>query len=261
MADIYNPIIGSYSAIFELSVAMNFAYASSEHFREALKSGFLYNIRRMEQWYDEKRIQVSNKIRILSNEDIDQEKKDKIAKKLEDSLEQLKIEDNKLKDQIEYSQAKIADEIKPIYVYTALFSLIVLFFAGQENAHCAFPEDGVNTLIFLTTLFYPIVKIFKFFGYQTGAGFSIGFIIATTISSIFYPVSYSIPLPQKYLVDIAIIIAFLPFIFSAIRLWWLTIKIELRSRYNYYVMSDEIKQIEKYADNLRDSRDYFNNNL
>lgn len=255
----YNSIIGAYASIFELSVAMNFAYASSEHFREAMKSGFLHNIRLMEQWYDDKRKEVSNKITLLSDNDIDQASKDTICQKLEDSLEQLKIEDKALKIKIEESQSKIADEIKPIYIYTALFSLIILFFGGQESAHNCFPIDGVNTLIYLTIIFYIMVQLLKIIGHSISSSLSILFILCATASSLFLPIKYNIPLENKHLLDIAIILAFLPFIMSALRLLLLTIKIEAVSRINYYIRVREIKEIEQKADNLRDSRDYFKN--
>lgn len=257
----YNSIIGAYASIFELSVAMNFAYASSEHFREAMKSGFLHNIRLMEQWYDEKRKEVSSKITLLSDNDIDQASKDNICQKLEDSLEQLKIEDKALKVKIEQSQSKIADETKPIYIYTALFSLIVLFFAGQESAHNHFPIDGLNTLIYLTIIFYIMVQLLKLIGHSISSALSIAFILGTTTCSLFWPIKYNIPLDNKHLLDIAIILAFLPFILSALRLLILTLKIEAVSRINYYIRIREIKEIEEKADNLRDSRDYFKNGL
>lgn len=257
----YTTFIGAYSSIFELSVAMNFTYAASESFRETIKTGFLQNVRNMGKWYDNTIADIDKKITLMPDEDISQEIKDKIKNQLQITVSELKVESEDLKEEIESSQAIIANETKPVYIYTALFSLFMLFFAGQEVAHNCFPKDGVNTILYFTIIFYIIRPLLSFLGYIISSSMAIAFAILAITSALFFPIIYQIPISNKYLLDTALIIAFTPFIFSASKLLFITAKIEFSFRKKFYSRVKYIKSIEENADNLRDSRDYFKNGM
>lgn len=79
----YAPLIGAYASFFELSVALNFTYAASSQFRDAMKSGFLYNVRKMDSWYATKQKDVISKLILMSDEDIDLNAKENIKEKFQ----------------------------------------------------------------------------------------------------------------------------------------------------------------------------------
>ncbi|MFA6195360.1 MAG: hypothetical protein WC656_01795 [Sulfurimonas sp.] len=255
----YHIIMAAYAPIFSLSVAMNFAYAASKPFREAMKAGFLQNIKVMEKWYDEKQIEVGNKITLLS--EVDEESKESIKQELQNSLVRLQEEDNKLKDDIELSQSNIADEIKPVYIYTALFSLIVLFLGGQESAYSRFPIEGIQLILIFTFFFYIMVIMLKrLFNRVMTAHMSTFYILLTTPIILLLPCDFlSEYISNKYFLNITIVVAFLPFILSAIRLSWLSARIEILTRRNFNKLYKSIAETEKQANRLRESKDYFNN--
>lgn len=282
MAD-YSPIIGSYASIFELSVAMNFAYTASRPFRKAMKDGFLYNIRAMENWYDEKRIEVSGMITLLT--DVDEDSKANIKKDLNESLLDLKKEDETLRNIIIETQAKIADEIKPIYIYTAFFSLIMLFLGGQEAVHNRFPKEGMQILLISTIAFY----IFSLLSSRITSGVLYlakrfvpkflhlvkHYLADTTLTSynavIFAAGTLLIILSfkydhlskficDKYFLDIALVAAFLPFIISAVRLSLLNVRISLSADKNYTKIRKKLRELKENAEAINKGKEYFKKN-
>lgn len=256
----YTTIIGSYASIFELSVAMNFAYTASRPFRKAMKDGFLHNIKAMESWYDEKRIEVSGMIMLLT--DVDEEAKAKIKQDLDESLLSLKQEDEKLHNIIIETQSKIADEIKPIYIYTALFSLIMLFLGGQEAVHNRFPKEGIQILLISTLFFYIGSSISKrFFNSIVSAYEAVIFAGMITVLVLFVKYDHlSKFICNKYLLDIALVVAFLPFMISAIRLSLLNIKISLSANKNYNKIRKKLLELKENAEAINKGKEYFKKN-
>lgn len=254
--------MAAYAPIFSLSVAMNFAYAASKPFRETMKSGFLHDIKEMEKWYDDQRRDVSSKITLLT--DVDENSKRNINLELQQSLDMLIIEDEKLKEEIEISQSKIADETKPIYIYTAIFSLISLFFCGQESAYERFPTEGIQIILISTIFYYCITYLLKkFMNITMTAYMSIFYIIIIGILIItlqdFNVLSKYIS--NKHLLDCTLIVAFLPFVLSAIRLSWVALRIEISARLKFKKLQKKITEITKHINNLRESKEYFNNQV
>ena len=86
----YQPIISAYASFFELSVALNFAYAASSQFRETMKSGFLYNIRKMDSWYSSKQKDVMGKLTLMSDEDVDLTARENIKDRFTNILKDLR---------------------------------------------------------------------------------------------------------------------------------------------------------------------------
>lgn len=256
----YNPIISSYASIFELSVAMNFAYTASRPFRKAMKDGFLHNIRAMENWYDEKRVEVSSMITLLT--DVDEDSKINIKQELDESLLDLKKEDEKLHNKIIETQSKIVDEIKPIYIYTALFSLIMLFLGGQEAAHNRFPKEGIQILLISTFSFYMFTSITKrFFNSIISAYEAVIFAGMITILVLFVKYDHiSQFICNKYLLDIALVVAFLPFMISAIRLSLLNIKISWSADKNYKKIRKKLLELKENAEAINKGKEYFKKN-
>lgn len=256
----YNPIISSYSSIFELSVGMNFAYTASRPFRKAMKDGFLQNIRNIEKWYDEKIIEVSGMIMLMN--DIDEESKANIKKELDESLLELKKEDERLHQKILDTQSKIADETKPIYIYTAFFSLIVLFLGGQEAAHSRFPKEGMQILLISTLFFYVVSSIFKRFFKTIVTGLdAVIFTILVVFLVLFVDYnSLSKYICNKYLLDAALITAFLPFVFSAGRLALLNIQLFWFVNENYKKLQKKLSDLKKHAEDWSRAKEFFQKN-
>lgn len=256
----YNPIISSYASIFELSVAMNFAYTASRPFRKAMKDGFLQNIKNIEKWYDDKIIEVSGMLMLMN--DIDEESKANIKKELDESLLELKKEDEKLHHKIIETQSKIADEIKPIYIYTAFFSLIVLFLGGQEAAHSRFPKEGMQILLISTFFFYVFSSISKRLFKTIISGLDAVAFVILVISLILF-VKYdrlSEYVCDKYLLDVALIIAFLPFVFSAGRLAWLNLQLFWSVDKNYRKLKKKLSDLKTHAEAFAVAKEFFKKN-
>jgi len=251
------PLISPYASFFELSVALNFAYAASEQFRESLKSGFLENIRNMDDWYDKKQQDILGGLVLMSNDDIDTQARENIKEKFLKLLEDLKTKDNNLSGALEKSQGTIAKQIKPLYIYVGIFSLIILFFGGQEAIHKDFPIDAMNTMLFFSTIFIAALYLLSFTLFSVTVPLAITLISIALISSLFLPVPYLLPLCDKYLIDCALLIAFLPFGLSMFRLIILTIRLELNHRLNYYHAYKELAELEAHYTKLQESKKYF----
>jgi len=250
-------IIGAYSSFFELSVVLNFSYAASEKFRDSLKTGILHNIRTTNKWYSNKQKEVFNKLILMSDDDINLDEKNGIRTKFESIAETLKNEDQKLSKDIESAQKIVIEQTKPIYVYVALFSLCILLLGGQEVAHNLFPTESMNTLIFISLIIIPLLYALTFTSFFVSVPSAILIIFLASISCVFFPVSYQIPLSDKYLVNTAISIAFLPFILSMLKLSAVSFILWIKHGVKYRRANTKLMELEENYQKLQESKKYF----
>lgn len=253
----HTSIIGSYASIFELSVALNFAYAASAPFRETMKAGFLKSIEQMDLWYSKQVTKTIDKIRLMSDEDINSEAKLSLKKKFENMLVQLREEDEQLTKETDEAQSDIVNQTKPLYIYTALFSLFILFLGGQEVAHNTFPIDGFNSIIYMSLFLIPTIAISSMIGSPMPVPAAVMLLLFSLLIGLFWPIAYIIPISNKHLLDIALLFSFLPFTLSVFRLTWLAFKLELKHRRGYYKAYKELAKAESAAKNLRESKNFF----
>ena len=108
----------------------------------------------MDEWYSTKQKDVISKLALMSDDDIDINAKENIKDRFTNILRDLKESDNALSEEIEEAQEILTRQIRPIYIYVALFSLIILFFGGQESVHQTFPIDGMNSMLYFSRILY-----------------------------------------------------------------------------------------------------------
>lgn len=255
---VYSPIIGAYASIFELSVALNFAYASSQQFRATLKTGFLQSITKMDDRYEENIKKIASKISTLDDEYFPEGKKKELKAQLKGRLDVLRKQSNDLEIELEDTQNYLVEKIKPIYVFVAIFSLYCLFLGGQESANNIFPIDGMNSLLIISSFFLVLFYMLSFTKYQLSNFIVIIAILIAITSGMFFPCPQPSIFSHKYLTDMALVVAFLPFMMSMSRLLFLTLLLEFKHRISFLRSSHEILRLSVNCDKLQESTNYFN---
>lgn len=146
----YNALISAYSSFFELTVAFNLAYATSEQFRDVIKSGFLKDSRHLSARIKEVAETNKAKIQVTIQSDtfINNLDKEAIEKKFKNISNKINNSQNDLENAIEKTQSIASNQLKPFYIVSALFGLFVLFLAGQETVHSFFPQKELTIAFF-----------------------------------------------------------------------------------------------------------------
>jgi len=260
-------LIGAYASIFELSVALNFAYAASKQFRETMKTGFLLNINNMDTKYKYYQEKLDNDLNMIDETLISVEKKTDLKSKYKKTLDDIRNEGSKLEEKLNEAQDTISRKIKPIYIFVAMISLFVLFLGGQEVKHELFPLETMNTIVLLSSVSIVIVYLLSFTKYEL-AIVDISFILIISIAlSIFAPslfpqllviINMEI-LKKEYITNIALIIAFSPFFISLLTLSFATLKLEINHRKKYSLVMKEVAKLNSNIEVISESKNFINN--
>jgi len=256
----YSPVIGAYASIFELSVALNFTYASSQQFRTTLKTGFLQSITKMDNKYEENIKKIASKISTLDDAFLPEGRKEELKVALKGGLDALKKQSSGLEIELEDTQNRLVEKIKPIYVFVAIFSLYCLFLGGQESVNNIFPVDGMSSLLIISSFFLVLFYMLSFTKYKLSNFVVIIAISIAIASGMFFPCPQPSIFSHKRLTDMSLVVAFLPFMISMSRLLFLTLSLELKHRISFWKSSFEISSLNTNCDKLQESTNYFNNN-
>ena len=249
-------MIGAYASIFELSVALNITYAASKQFQDTLKSGFLYSIKNMDVKYSMAMDRINSDLSTISDRHIPKKTKKKFQDKFKRKLEALRENSTELNLELSDAQDIISKQVKPIYIYVAIFSLYCLFLAGQESVNMKFPLDGMNSLVYISLIMLPFFYIMGFFKQELSVSHAVIAIAIAIGAGLFSPITYLLPFTEKYLLDCALVIAYIPFIFSMSRLVYVTLKLEFSHRFSYWKSLYEIKKLEHSYQSIKESTEY-----
>jgi gas vesicle protein len=260
-------LIGAYASIFELSVALNFAYASSKQFRETMKTGFLSNINKMDTKYKYYQEKLDNDLNMIDEILISIERKTKLKTKYKKILDDIHNEGSKLEEKLNKAQDTISRKIKPIYTFVAMISLFILFLGGQEVKHELFPLETMNTIVLLSSLSIVVFYLLSFTKYELTI-VNISFIlIISIVPSIFTPSLFPQLLAminieifkKEYIINIALVVAFSPFIISLLTLSFSTLKLEINHRQKYRSVMKEVAKLNSNIEVMSESKNFINN--
>lgn len=256
-----NHILGAYASIFELSVALNFAYASSKQFQDTIKSGFLQNIQYMETKYRYYQEKLDNDLNMIDETLVNEEEKSKLKKKYKTTLENIHNEGKILGDKLIDTQDIISSRVKSTYVFVAIFSLFILFIAGQEVKHDYFPVETMSLIVALSVFSLICFYILSFTKFALGS-VGVSFILFMAILISLYLPDFS-PWKMDFFkeeasINLALIISFSPFIISITRLFVATAWLEIQHRNKYSSVVKEIAQLNYSITNMSESRSFIN---
>lgn len=261
-------MINFFNSLFELAVALNFAYVASESIREIFSRGFLSGARNLSLKFDHKIVEIKAKLATTNDSFFPQDKKNVMMEKLEYILEKLKIVDNNLDKKIESAQKIVTNKLKGIYILTAFYSIFMLLLSGieqqftnQTSIHIFINE--LFTINFVTIFIFIIILVISF----TKKQLSISYLIIVSLFIMSFSLLYPIPfdklftnLNNYYNIGIysSVILAFSPFILITIRIALTSIYYEILANFTYLVSNLQIYLIKRDLKKLDDAQDIFN---
>lgn len=259
----FTALIGPYASFFELSVALNFAYAASQNLRNAVTSGFQTDAKKLEQSFENKVSDIDARLEVMHDEDVSSDQKQKVRLSLTKMLEKVKGYDAAIEKDIKTIHDRVVDQIKSIYIFTAIFSLYILFLAGQESIHQLFPGKEISIVILGTMIFTPIAFFLSYTNKTIPILLSALLALILIFCSLFHIIDLYLLLAgsisNKSLVNIALAISFLPFALASIRLFMISTWISIKY-YGYYLsMIIKMFMIELNINKLKQSKDFFGN--
>jgi len=253
--------IGSFSSLYELAVALNFAYVASDSIREIFKRGFLSTTRQLSNIIDEKIKKTQIRITLINDSFLNDEKKEKINSTLIIALEDFQDFDEKLDTRIDEAQKLTQNKLKALYVIAAFFGIFMLFLGGVQSDSQRFPYDEIITISFLTTITLSIITYYSFQNkYPPVFGMIVLMLIIIVLSIInpFASLINKLPMIQEnYLTYATIAISLSAFIISAIRLAIATMAIELHGWWLYWWYSTKIWNTNRKLKKLEDAENVF----
>lgn len=253
--------IGSFSSLYELAVALNFAYVASDSIREIFKRGFLSTTRQLSKIIDEKISKTQIRIALISESFLNEKKKEKINLTLVGVLEDFQDFDEKLDTRIEEAQKLTQNKLKALYVIAAFFGIFMLFLGGVQSDSQRFPYDEIVTISTFTALTLFIITFYSFKNKYPPVFAMIVWILIIIYISIVNPFASLIDklphISENYLTYITIAISLSPFIISAIRLAIATISIELHGWVMYLWNSIKIWNTNKKLTKLENAEKLF----
>lgn len=264
-AAVFVALISPYTSFFEVSIALNITYAASENFRTMFKSALGSDTKKISQSFEKSVEDTYDQLSLMSENDINEEQKDKLSHRLLKILGELQEDNSKLGREIENSNGRIVDQIKPIYIFVAIINLFVLFLAGQEAVHQKFPGNEMVFIIISSYLTVILLWAFSFTEKKPPIIFISFFaIILITFSflgvgslhdKIGIDVKYN-----KYIIDLILLLSFAPFLIAFARLFfqnlWLSTKywiLGLWYKFEFYRIKgsmDDVKKAKNYLNNL-----------
>ncbi len=259
-------ILSSYTSFFELSVAFNFAYVSSQGLRDTIKSGFLHKIRHLRQESEDLINSVESKLEIIEEEVISQSKKESFLKEVANLKDQIEDIHKSLDEEIESVQSIIASESKTLYIVTGIYGIFILYFAGKNTF--PFIEIIILTLLLFIAYFFSLrikesLYIVTFF------------IIGTFLFTIFFPPENELNTVAQYigfdglqifqdknsseyfLLYVTLLLSFFPFLWVYLRLIFKDITIMLSYYHNYRSDLKELQnKIQEYSSTVNQLEEY-----
>ncbi len=255
--EIYKPIISLFTSFFELSVALNFAYAASKQLRDTIKSGFLHNLQKLQKEYESASERLSNRLIIL-NEDPNIEKisegvNQQSSKMLKDLTDEVEL----IKEKIDDAQLKVTNQIKPIYIFVAILGILILYLGGVESYFGNFPKMELTNILFVSTMYLIILYILSFTKKEVSSLFTSFFGVLIIIISFLFP--YEIISTNNFdnfdIVNYSLVLSFFPLLFTIMRLFIMQTALSLKYQWKWYFHMKKLSKLEKELKSYQLSKD------
>lgn len=253
-------MINSFSPLFELAVALNFAYLASQTIRSIFEGGFLSIARNLLSKLDNRIKKISADLATTREGLFNEKAKEDIKNKFEAIRDRLKSSDESLDNKIKDVQNIISGKLKSIYIITAFYGLLVLFLGGQESLSEGSPYHSLYSVTIYIVLTISIIILYSF----TKQNISIIFTISVTFIfmsyNLFNPMmSYSDEQESRIiLVYISVAIAYSPFMITSVRLFLSSILEELKGWFFYLWSIIEIYFLHRKINKLINADKIFN---
>lgn len=205
-------------------------------------------------------MQIKNlgaEITFLIDTDLRPEQQAVLKEKLEQQQETLKNDETTLKQKLDSSQKLSATQLRPYYVLTAIFSLFVLFLGGQEQTHQCFPIHElftVNLYMILTSLVFITLLLFSKYEISVLNAvimLLIWIVITIFMSQFFYNTFMPFNIKEKYYVDMALILSYLPFFIASIVLFIPSIILSAQYRWKFYRSKKALKKMKSTLEDFQ----------
>jgi ABC-type multidrug transport system fused ATPase/permease subunit len=265
----YVPIIGAFASFFELSVALNFAYAASSNFQALVKNGFLNDARKLAIKFSENIENVKSRLQIINEDVLIKKHKNTVLENLQKLLADLENDLGKLNSDIEEKQKVTSKQNKPIYIYIAVTSLFMLYLGGVEVIKSSFPTFEMFTMLSLILIFLMVMIVIMLFSDKL-----ISVLVSTIILFFIIIIAYFFPFEihvfdmleiskidfNLLLLKVSLALAFFPFIYSVFHFFIASYWIAIKFQYERYKANRELKNILNNLTNLQKSHRFFNEN-
>jgi len=259
--------LNNFASLFELAVALSFAYVASDSIRDLFKKGFLATTRQLSSIIDLKIISINSKLVVLNDSILHVEKKEKVKGKLKSILLYFKNFDEKLDARIEEAQILAQNKLKSLYIISAFYAMMVLFLGGVESINSSialssnntFPYTELATMSLLVLIIFLIITFYSFKEKYPPVFAMTILMLVVIIITIFIPFMgyFDTKIPEKALTYLSVFISFMPFIIVTIRLLVATLLIELEGWVMYlihsfrlWIIQRKINKIEKAMDTI-----------
>lgn len=206
---------------------------------------------------EDKKQELESRLTVFTDDFLPNTQKDKVLKSLSKMLNSLRQKDSNLDAEIEESQEKVTAQIRPIYVFIAIFGIFLLFLGGQESIHSFFPRLELYTLLLLTSLTTAFLYSLSFTKYHVSVLLTGIIALIVVFISLLFPLSlFNEIFPDKLLVNIALILSFLPFALAITRLFTINLILNIKYRFPFFKAKWKISRLEKNLEKLKSSRDF-----
>lgn len=253
----YSPTFTPFVTIFTVAVALNFTYAASAGFRNALMNGFIHSIQKMVTPLENMR--KDTEALVLSSDELNDSHKILIQETLSWSSEQIITKFSLDEKELTVIKENIANKVKSIYVASAIYSLFILFLTGQEGYHQLVPRDALIPITITSYLLILIIFILSFTKRSINNPSKVGVsLIVVNLFFTFYPIlpddSFTC-IKNKYLLDGAILLAYSSFAFVTLRLLILQYYLKAKYYFTYTFIELNLKSIKIFIKNTKVSND------
>lgn len=256
-------VLSAFNSVLEVAVAFNFAYAASSQVRDTVKSGFLEHLRSLHANFEFKIRNIKAEIGTSSDDgalpksgDISSEDRNHIIERLDNNVGKMVLVSDELLSDIDSEQHKLTGKYKSIYVFIALMALFWLILGGQEGYHGVFPRNEIIISLGFTSCFLVI---------QWASGYAIPVISSTVIAvlsivtSLFlasYATDKVLVISDKMLVNMVLLLSFLPFILSSLAMFLISYKLQIKYWLKALSFSSEADTLMDQVIKQKDAKQY-----
>ncbi len=218
----------------------------------------MHSSRNLSEKFESSIKELESKIRLIDDDVVADARKKELTRKLESISDELKTKEGTLNEKIESAQKEAVDQIKPLYILTAMFSILMLLLSGQEQVHNIFPFNEM----FLFAMMYILLYAYLVWSQTKTSVVFVASVVALSsiLVFVFAPELRNVALLNsfiydKYMVDAALFFAFLPFVFASFKLYIIALRIVFEYRVEHYFRRKEIDQLDDSINQLVSSLD------
>lgn len=257
----YHPVLLAYAPLFSTAVALNFAYTYSGTFRTSIGDGFKETIERVKGYLAKVHEETAYRYTVSTADVFQEGFKEQITTKFSLVKDEIVSMSESLDEDIKHAENGFKDLVMPSYMVAALFTIFILFLIGQESYHQILPiaemsamiTMSVITMIFVTYLTRTKFKIFASNPYIGLYMISINMAIilfSWDMSSYF--------IKDKYVINTAIIVGFLPFFVTTLIFLYRHLMLAKKYLLRYLNVVYKLYKLKRYVNQFKLSKEIFN---